>query len=320
MRNFVQSGNVITLAAPTGGIAAGDGHQAGQFFGVATTSAAAGEQFELQLSGVFDLPKASGEVWTPGELLYWDSASEEVTAVSGVRMLIGACSGNAAAEDTTGPVRLNGTAAAQSAEQSLFLFADDDPGLAGVVAGLGAEDEGRLILVTDRSGQGPQVLHVDGGAARPLIGLSATVTISAVEPSGTSFVVPTATDLNLAEEIGASVRNEFPTGAWVFTDFELIAPASGYVRTALSISLNVSSPCIVACVVQEWDGATWLDVGTAMAQELAPQTIPYQLTGFDELLATEGTKYRIVVRHDAAGSRSLTVYKAISITNFVFAA
>lgn len=320
MRNYRQTGNVITLPAPAGGIISGAGYQAGQFFGVASKSADEGVNVEIQLTGVFDLPKASGEVWTPGELVYWDDNAKEASAVAGVRMLIGGAAADAAGGDATGQVRLNGAASPQVAEQSLFLFADDDAGLSTITAGLGAEDEGRLILVTARSGQGPQILHVSGGEANPLIGLSATVTIQAIDPAGIAVPIGQSAKVNIAEEIEAGVRNEFPAGAWDFTGFELTAPRSGYVRFALSIQFRVSQSCVVSFNMEEWDEEEeeWIDLGSVLAHEVASQTIPYHLTGFDEILATAGNKYRIVAFHDANATRTITVYKATGIANFVF--
>ena len=49
MKNHIQKGDVITVAAPAGGIAAGEGAIIGNIFGVAAFAAAVGEPVELAL-------------------------------------------------------------------------------------------------------------------------------------------------------------------------------------------------------------------------------------------------------------------------------
>jgi hypothetical protein len=205
-------------------------------------------------------------------------------------------------------------------DPGIILATADDTSLTTLGESLAAADEGKLVVVADRSGQGPQLLTVIGGELRNFVALPATITISAADPDGTAVLVAAATDVNLAEGIAAGVRNEFPADVWVFEDHELVAPISGYVRTALTIQFSVSSPCMVQFTMQVWDGEEWLDIGVLLAQEVAPQTIPYQLTGFDEILAAAGSRYRIVARHDQVTSHTFTVYKAVSIINFVFMA
>ncbi|RWB09018.1 MAG: DUF2190 family protein [Mesorhizobium sp.] len=81
MKNYVQAGNVITATAPAGGVSSGDGILFDRLFGVASTDAAEGEDFELATVGVFDLPKAAGAV-TFGAPLYWDDGAKLITTVA----------------------------------------------------------------------------------------------------------------------------------------------------------------------------------------------------------------------------------------------
>ena len=53
MKNFVYSGNVITLTAPYA-VASGDGLRVGAIFGVAAGDAESGAMVETALAGVFD--------------------------------------------------------------------------------------------------------------------------------------------------------------------------------------------------------------------------------------------------------------------------
>jgi len=110
MKNYVQPGNTITLAAPYA-VTSGEGMLVGSLFGIAITSAAMGEPVEAVLVGVFDLKKTPSQAWSVGDKLYWDNAAREVTKTATGNSLIGtaiAAVGNGAAE-TVGRIRLNGT-------------------------------------------------------------------------------------------------------------------------------------------------------------------------------------------------------------------
>lgn len=110
MRNFQQTGDVLTLTAPSGGAVAGNGYKIGQIFAVAATTVAEALPFEGQLVGVFELPKTTGTAWSVGDLLYWDDSTKKATTVAAGNLLIGAATAAAASGDTVGDVRLNGTA------------------------------------------------------------------------------------------------------------------------------------------------------------------------------------------------------------------
>jgi predicted RecA/RadA family phage recombinase len=60
MRNFIQTGDTLTVTAPAA-VASGDFVQVGRIRGVAVTSAASGAQVELKTVGVFDIPKTGTE-------------------------------------------------------------------------------------------------------------------------------------------------------------------------------------------------------------------------------------------------------------------
>lgn len=108
MRNFVQPGDVVTLTAPAGGIATGEGLLVGALFGVAAYTAAEGEEVEASLVGVFELPKGSGAIGE-GAKAYWDSAARAVTVTATGNKLIGAAIRAAASGDAAVRVRLNGS-------------------------------------------------------------------------------------------------------------------------------------------------------------------------------------------------------------------
>jgi predicted RecA/RadA family phage recombinase len=107
MKNYVQPGNILTFTASET-VASGQGVLQGALFGVACTSAETGEQFEAQLTGVFELPKANGAL-SQGAKAYWSVASRQVSGTASGNSLIGAIAEDA--QDAAGlvRVRLNGT-------------------------------------------------------------------------------------------------------------------------------------------------------------------------------------------------------------------
>lgn len=80
MRNYVQPGDQLTIAAPYA-VTAGQGVLAGALFGVAFGDADNGATVDIKTSGVFDLAKASAAVFTVGAPVYFDTATK--TARSG---------------------------------------------------------------------------------------------------------------------------------------------------------------------------------------------------------------------------------------------
>ena len=78
MKNYVQPGKTVTLAAPFGGVKSGEAVLVGSLFGVAAYDALVGANVEVSLVGVFDLPKASGDTINQGGECYWDVGSQNV--------------------------------------------------------------------------------------------------------------------------------------------------------------------------------------------------------------------------------------------------
>jgi predicted RecA/RadA family phage recombinase len=110
MKNYVQPGTTLTLAAPYA-VTSGDGLLVGTIFGVAAGDAASGATVEAALTGVFDLTKVGSQAWTVGAKVYWDDTNKRCTTVATDNTLIGvaveAVAGGAG--DTIGRVRLNGS-------------------------------------------------------------------------------------------------------------------------------------------------------------------------------------------------------------------
>ena len=110
-RNYVQPGETLTFTAPRA-LTSGDGFMVGSIFAVALTTAAIGKPVEGRLVDVFDLTKAAGAAWTPGQKLYWDNTAFNVTATAGGNALIGAAVQAAASAAVVGRVLLTGQIAA----------------------------------------------------------------------------------------------------------------------------------------------------------------------------------------------------------------
>lgn len=106
MKNFIQPGQVVTLTAPYT-VVSGAGLLVGSIFGVASNDALSGASVEARLEGVFQLAKLSSEVWTQGQLIYWDNTNKWCTNVASTNKLIGAAILPASNPSTTGTVRLN---------------------------------------------------------------------------------------------------------------------------------------------------------------------------------------------------------------------
>jgi predicted RecA/RadA family phage recombinase len=107
MKNYVQRGDTLTLAAPYDCIS-GDGVTVGSIFGVASQDALTGAPVDLVVEGVFNLAKASGAL-TLGAHVFWDSVAGLVTATATGNALIGVAVVAAGTSDATATVRLNGS-------------------------------------------------------------------------------------------------------------------------------------------------------------------------------------------------------------------
>ena len=106
-KNFVQPGDVVTVAAPYA-VSSGDGCLVGTLFGVAAFDAAEAADVEINTRGVWTLAKTSAQAWTVGAAIYWDNTNKVATTTSTSNTLIGKAMAVAANPSATGVVRLNG--------------------------------------------------------------------------------------------------------------------------------------------------------------------------------------------------------------------
>lgn len=110
MKNYIQEGCTLTLAAPYQRNA-GQGALIGSIFGVAKSTVANGATGEWAIEGVFELDKADSQAWTVGAKIYWDNSAKNCTTTSSANTLIGAAVEAVASTAglVLGKVRLNGT-------------------------------------------------------------------------------------------------------------------------------------------------------------------------------------------------------------------
>jgi predicted RecA/RadA family phage recombinase len=108
MRNYIQPGHALTLAAPYD-VVSGDGLLVGAIFGVASHDALSGAEVETQLTGVLDLAKVASQAWTAGAKVYWDNTAKRATTVASGNTLIGVAvlAVGSGAEEVIGRARLN---------------------------------------------------------------------------------------------------------------------------------------------------------------------------------------------------------------------
>lgn len=105
--NYVQPGDVLTLAAPYT-VISGAGAKVGNIFGVALGDVTSGASGEFQLCGVWDLLAVTADVASVGDRVYWDDAAKKATVdVTGTDQ-IGVCTKAKTNADTTIRVRLDG--------------------------------------------------------------------------------------------------------------------------------------------------------------------------------------------------------------------
>ncbi|WP_050525683.1 DUF2190 family protein [Pseudorhodobacter aquimaris] len=108
MKTYIQNGDVITVAAPAGGIASGEGTIIGNIFGIAAYAAIAGDPLELATTGVYQLPKATTAVLTVGARVAWDNTAKNINVPGTGRFPVGIATEAAGNGITNVAVRLDG--------------------------------------------------------------------------------------------------------------------------------------------------------------------------------------------------------------------
>lgn len=101
MKNFVQKGNVLTLA-PGAAVASGVGYLFGAaLFGVATNDVANGASGEFITQGVVAVGKTSALAISVGDRLFWDATNKVVNKTSTAQQCVGVAVAAAANPSST---------------------------------------------------------------------------------------------------------------------------------------------------------------------------------------------------------------------------
>lgn len=108
MKNYLGVGDTVDLPAPTGGVISGVAYLIGALLAVANVTAAQGTVVAFSRKGMFTLPKATGQTWTAGALLYWDNTAKNFTTTASTNTRAGIALADAATGDTSGKVLLAG--------------------------------------------------------------------------------------------------------------------------------------------------------------------------------------------------------------------
>lgn len=109
MKNHIQKGDVITVAAPYA-LASGQGVKVAGLFGVAAVDASTGTSVEVVRKGVFDLTALQSDGGAQGARAYWDDAARRITTTAGGNVLVGCLATAKIVSDGTARVLLDGAA------------------------------------------------------------------------------------------------------------------------------------------------------------------------------------------------------------------
>lgn len=108
MKNYVQPGNTLTIAAPYA-VLSGGGLKSGLIFGIASGDAAEGAEVDAATVGVFDLVKVGADEFAVGAAVYWNDTTKLATSTASGNTKIGVATEAAAAATATVRLRLNGS-------------------------------------------------------------------------------------------------------------------------------------------------------------------------------------------------------------------
>lgn len=106
MKNFVQKGDVLSLA-PAANVAAGAGYLFGAgLFGVATSAVASGATGEFITEGVVEIAKTSALAISVGDRVFWDATNSVVNKTSAGQVCVGVAVAGAGNPSSTVLVKL----------------------------------------------------------------------------------------------------------------------------------------------------------------------------------------------------------------------
>lgn len=105
MINHVQRGDTITIPAPAA-VTSGGVVVAGALVGIANGDAASGDPVDVDVTGVFELPKVAALAIGVGDVVYWDAANGLANKTASGNTKLGYATEAAANPSATVKVRL----------------------------------------------------------------------------------------------------------------------------------------------------------------------------------------------------------------------
>jgi len=108
MKNFLDDGDTIPIAAMPEAADSGEFLIVGDLMGVAVAAYDSGAAGTLKRTGVFWLPKTTGEAWTQGQKLFWNSSTKKFTTDASKTPVSAVAWVAADSADTEGKVLLAG--------------------------------------------------------------------------------------------------------------------------------------------------------------------------------------------------------------------
>lgn len=107
--NFVQDGDILLYSNTGSAIASGDVVPMSSRCGIALSDiAATSGTGACSLCGVYSVPKATGQTWTAGQAIFWDSGAGKATTTATANTPMGFAFADATSGATSGNVELSG--------------------------------------------------------------------------------------------------------------------------------------------------------------------------------------------------------------------
>jgi len=108
MKTFTQIADAVQFTAVAPGAVSGTGQKIGDILVIAAITAATGQPFTGQLTGVVEHAKLSAQAWTEGAQVNWDDTNKRFTTVTTGNFRAGVAYRVAANPSATGFVLLAG--------------------------------------------------------------------------------------------------------------------------------------------------------------------------------------------------------------------
>lgn len=105
MKNFVQKGDALDLAAPYD-VLSGGGMKVGAIVAIAAAAAVSGATVAGYTRGVFDVTSDTGAAWAVGDVVYWDDTNKRFTKTTTSNTKAGIAVAAKLAGDTVGRIKL----------------------------------------------------------------------------------------------------------------------------------------------------------------------------------------------------------------------